>query len=339
MPELRKDPIVGAWVIIAADRDKRPSSFRSPPPPPETGVCPFCPGQEHLTPPEIIAYREENSQANGPGWWTRVFPNRFPALKIEGDLERQGVGMFDMMSGVGAHEVIVETPEHNTPLYALGDHQIEKILWAYRDRIMDLRRDTRLRYALIFKNHGLGAGASLSHSHSQLIATPIIPKRVKEELDGAKDYYQLKERCIFCDIARQELENQERLVAENKTFLAFAPFASRFPFETWVMPKNHSHCFTQLTKEEAIDLARILKSILSRMSKSLESPPFNYILHTCPSIREGESQWYTLASDFHWHIEIMPRLIGVAGFEWGSGFYINPTSPEEAARFLKEESL
>ncbi|MBI5167418.1 MAG: galactose-1-phosphate uridylyltransferase [candidate division NC10 bacterium] len=334
MSELRRDPITGRWVIISGDRRKE--DFRSAGEAlEEMDPCPFCPGNEELTPPEIIAYREEGSKPDKPGWWTRVFANKFPVLRIEGDLNRRGIGLFDLMDGIGAHEIIVETPDHTRSLVDLGDHELEKVFWAYRDRILDLRKDPRMKYVLIFKNHGRAAGARVPHAHSQLIALPVIPKAVQEELAGAGDYFRLKERCIFCDINRQELELQERLLLENKNFLAYVPFAARFPFEIWVIPKQHRSCFTGFTKEEMMDLARILRGALVRLSLTLGNPPFNYLLHGSPYLPATDKEAQRVEASYHWHLEIMPRLLRVAGFEWGTGFYINPVSPEKAAVQLR----
>lgn len=331
MPELRKDPILNRWVIIATERAKRPSDYKrkdeeevKP-----TNHCPLCPGNESLTPPEVSAYREPGTNPDEPGWWVRVVPNKFPALNFEGDPQRAGMGIYDMMNGVGVHEVVVETTEHVASIGLMAERQIEEFLWVYRDRMLALHADSRLKYVLVFKNYGKAAGASLEHPHAQLIATPIIPKRVSEEIEGARQYYTLKERCIYCDIVKQELAGGERVVLENNSFIAFAPYAARFPFETWIVPKKHEASFTYVDKNQVMDLAILLKETLKRIYKALQDPPFNYVLHTAPII-DG------CKSFFHWHIEIMPRLTQVAGFEWGTGMYINPTPPEEAGKALRD---
>ena len=332
MDQLRRDPIAGRWVIVFTDKPRAPGDFEIEPEQEKKGTCPFCYGHETMTPPEIQAHREGATKANSPGWSTRVVPNKFPALKIEGDLNRQGLGIFDMSNGVGAHEVIVETPDHNKSLADLLDHEVEKVIWAFRDRSVDLAGDKRFKYILIFKNHGYSAGASLSHSHSQLIALPMIPKNVREEISGANTYYEYKERCIFCDIIAQEKEENIRLICENSRFLAFCPFGSRFPFEVWILPKEHHSNFRLIRTEDVIDLARILKAVLLKIKDVLHDPPYNFIIHTAP-IRDKERE------DYHWHIEIMPKLMRIAGFEWGSGFYINPTPPEIAAKYLREAKI
>jgi len=335
MSELRKDPITERWVIVGTS-PVASVSYPGATRPPERGSCPFCPGNEGKTPSEILAYRQEGSRANGPGWSVRVFANQFPILRIEEDLNPRGVGMFDMMNGMGANEVFVETPEHGQGLADLSDGQIEKVLRAYRDRILDLQRDRRLRYVLVFKNYGWEAGAFLAHPHSQLIALPIIPKAVMEELRGTKRYFRMKERCVFCDMIRQEMEQDIRVVAQTQHFFSYTPFASRFPFETCLLPKRHDCYFTNISKEEMIDLARLLKTILATLSHTLGDPPYNFLLHTAPnSISDGE-EVRSIEEHFHWHLEIMPRLIRVAGLGWGSGLYLNPTPPEEAAARLRE---
>jgi len=332
MPELRKDPIIGRWVIISTERGKRPADFIVQHPPIKEGFCPFCPGNEDRTPPEILAYRTNQTPPNTPGWHLRVVPNKYPALMIEGDIGREGDGVYDRMNGIGAHEVIIESPGHKETLASISEKQFEEVFWAYRDRILDLKKDPRFRYILIFKNHGEAAGASLEHPHSQLIALPIVPKRVAEELDGCLEYYNYKERCIFCDIIRQEIMQGVRVVNENQDFLAVTPYAPKSPFEIWILPKRHEANFENAHKHEYEGLARLFSNTLKRMDRVLNSPPYNFILHTSP-LKDGDSHYY------HWHFEIMPTLVKVAGFEWGSGFYINPTPPEEAAKFLREAKV
>ena len=332
MPELRKDPVTGRWVIIATDRARRPSDFtREPVPPPSARFCPFCPGNEQKTPPEILAYRHEGGP-NQPGWRVRVVPNKFPVLGIEGELNRQGDGMFDRMNGIGAHEVIIETPDHNTTIADMPEKQLEEVLYAFRDRMNDLKRDRRFRYILVFKNFGEAAGASLEHPHSQLIALPVIPKRVKEELDGAKLYHDFKERCVYCDIIRQEEASGVRLVIETDRFVALEPYAPRFPFETWILPRRHESHFEDAEPAMLQNLAWVLRATLRKMDRVLEHPAYNFILHSAP-VQEADLIYY------HWHFEIIPKLTKVAGFEWGTGFYINPTPPEESAKFLREAGL
>jgi len=330
--EIRRDPIGGRWVIVSTDSPKGPTDFqlvKDPETDPEK--CPFCPGHEDQTPPEVLVSRN-GGHINGPGWNLRVVPNKFPALKIEGDLGNEGIGMFDMMNGVGAHEVIIETPDHTKEMSQLSKQEIEATIFAYKNRCLDLRKDKRFEYILLFKNHGKSAGASLSHSHTQLIALPMIPKNVQEELSGAEHYYEYKERCIYCDIIRQEEQYKKCIVVANDKFVAFCPYVSRFSFETWIVPRQHFAAFDYIEPEAIPDLADILKNVLTRIRKALKSPSYNFIIHTSPiedRVRE----------EYHWHIEIMPKLTRTAGFEWGTGFYINPTPPEIAAKFLRQAKV
>jgi UDPglucose--hexose-1-phosphate uridylyltransferase len=336
MPELRKDPVIGRWVIMATERGKRPTDFHPDPVTDDTGFCPFCEGHEDKTPPEILAFRNDGQAANRPGWDVRVVPNKFPALRVEGDMGKVGVGMYDKMNGIGAHEVIIETPDHLKKFHMHTRESLAKVFLAYQNRIADLSKDQRFKYILIFKNEGRQAGASLSHPHSQLIATPVTPKRMREKLIGAKDYFNYKDRCVFCDIIREELAQESRLVYENEEFVGFCPFASRFPFEMWVLPKRHSPDFQTLSYEQILLLSDLFINIMKKLAIALNQPQYNFVLSTGPVRWPRMGYWVTLDSDYHWHFEIMPRLTQVAGFEWGTGFYINPTVPEEAARFLRE---
>ena len=332
MPELRKDPVVGRWVIISSERGRRPSDFAIEPVRARGGPCVFCPGSETRTPPEILANRPPGSPANEPGWSLRVVPNKFPALRIEGELEPTGEGLYDRMSGVGAHEVVIETPDHAASLATLPTDAVAEVLLAYRERMVDLKKDPRFEYILVFKNHGAAAGATLEHSHSQLIALPIVPTSVLNEIEGCRAHYQQKERCIYCDILRQELSDADRIVAENPEFLCIAPFAPRFPFEMWILPKRHAGYFEECQKSQIEFLAPMLSESLRRMDKVLGRQPYNFVLHSSP-LHENTGAFY------HWHVEIIPKLTQVAGFEWGTGFYINPVSPEEAAKFLRNAEV
>ncbi|OPZ83667.1 MAG: Galactose-1-phosphate uridylyltransferase [bacterium ADurb.Bin429] len=333
MPELRKDPITQEWVIIATERGRRPSDFTqssaSEPERPEfSPTCPFCPGKEGTTPPEVLAFRN-GANSNVSDWWVRCVPNKFPALAIEGELNKRGLGMYDVMHGVGAHEVIIESPRHNEDPATMSAFQMAEVVWAYRERYLDLRKDSRFKYILIFRNHGKVAGASLEHPHSQLIATPMIPIDVVNEIHGAERYYQFHERCIWCDMVRHELEQAVRVVSETEHYLAFEPFASKYPFETWLMPKSHQASFAAMTRERVVEFAGLMRDIFGRVSRCLNAPPYNFAIHTAPFDRED-------SDIFHWHMVIMPRLTIAAGFEMGTGIYINVTTPEDAARYLVE---
>jgi UDPglucose--hexose-1-phosphate uridylyltransferase len=332
MPELRKDPVVGRWVIIATDRAKRPVKPKDEETPLGAPSCPLCEGQEDKTPHEIIAYRQVNTSPNQRGWRVRVVPNKFPALQIEGDLNKRGDGIYDKMNGVGAHEVIIECPQHEISMANLSEDNIREVFWVYRDRLVDLKKDPRLVYGMIFKNVGALAGASLEHSHSQLIVTPIVPISVWEEMGGSLEFYNYRGRCIYCDMVQQELSTEKRIVLDTASFVSFTPYASRFPFETWIVPKNHSSHFENIHKPEVDDLGSVLKTILRKLEVSLDRPAYNFVIHTSPFDTQA-------LPHYHWHIEIIPRLTRVAGFEWGTGFYINPVPPEQAAAFLRDTDI
>ncbi len=340
MPQLRKDPIIGRWVIIATERAKRPDNFKQKAENFPERPCPFCEGKESLTPAEIFSYRLPNTMRNTPGWQLRVVPSIAPVLGIEGELDRHGQGVYDLMSGIGAHEIIIETPKHIANIADLNVEDILRTISCYIERIKDLEKDPRFKYVLIFKNYGLAAGGGhVRHTRSQLIATPVTPKRVKEKLAGAHKYFEYHERCVFCDMIKQELNQKDRLILDIDGFIAIAPFASRFPFEVTILPKKHSCDITQLNLAEIADLSKILKLVLTKLKICLDDPPYNYLIHTAPFRRPKPGYWKTIDADFHWHIEISPRLTRVAGFEWGTGFYICPMQPEEAARFLRETNV
>ena len=330
VPELRRDPIIGRWVIISTERAKRPSDLLVEKKAKSHGsFCPLCPGNEDKTPPEVFAVREANTQDNMPGWSLRIVPNKFPALVTQGSVSKKGEGIYDKMNGFGAHEVIIETPDHDATSSTLSIDNFSTILLAYKQRIMEFKKDSRFRYISVFKNYGEVAGSSLEHPHSQIIALPVVPKRAMEEIDGAQGYYSYKDRCVFCDIIDQELSDGRRVVVENDDFLAITPFASRFPFEVCVLPKKHLSSFENTPDNLFKPMAEVFSMVLKKIDRLLGFPPYNYMLHTSPFNKD--------VSDFyHWHFEIIPRLTKVAGFEWGTGFYINPTPPEQAAQYLRE---
>jgi UDPglucose--hexose-1-phosphate uridylyltransferase len=332
MPQLRKDPIIGRWIIIATERAKRPKDFKHLTEGPPEKECPFCKGKEDMTPPEIFSIRDKDNN-----WRIRIIPSKRPFVQLESDFWRKGKGPYDLINAIGSHEVVIETPEHIANMADLEESFIKDVFYAYCVRFKELEKDTRIKYVLAFKNYGWAAGGGrVKHSRSQLIATPVNLKRVKEELEGAKFYYDCHERCVFCDIIRQELETKERIILEENGFVAFVPFASRFPFEVWVLPYKHSPDFYKMGEEELINLSKIMKKVLLKIKILLQDPPYNYVIHTAPFRRPHPGYWSTIEEDYHWHIEITPRLTEVAGFEWGTGFYICPTLPEEAARFLRE---
>lgn len=328
MSELRKDPITGRWVIMAPERGVRPSDFHVTAHTRVGGFCPFCPGNEGATPGEILAIRRPGSRPNDVGWRVRVVPNRFPALGVEGALDREGEGIYDRMNGIGAHEVIIETPRHEAHLSSLSIRELEEVFWTWRERIIDLKRDIRFESIIVFKNHGQAAGATLEHEHSQLIALPVVPREAMAEIKGAGRYFDFRERCVFCDIVHQERRDGIRMVYENDRFVAFCPWASRTPFQTWVVPKTHRSHFETAGTGELSSLADAARVVLRKIEKALEVPAYNIMLQSGP-IRSAA------LPSFHWRMDIAPALTRMGGFEWGSDFFINPTPPEEAAAFLR----
>jgi UDPglucose--hexose-1-phosphate uridylyltransferase len=331
MPELRQEPITKKWVIIATERSKRPSDFPVRPEKRKGGSCPFCVGNESKTPPEITAYRKEGTQTDSPGWWVRVVPNLFPALK-SGEEGPQNQNFYVTRPGLGAHEVLIESPDHNSTLEEHSLDQARDIFQMWVDRYRAVMEQEDIKYVQIFKNEGSIAGASLEHPHSQLIATPLVPPFIAEELKGAKEYHTEQGHCIYCDMIAHEIEEGERVVAEKQDFISFCPYASRFPFETWIMPKRHQASFGSLDSGQLQSLTEIVQETMQKITGSLNNPPYNMVLHSAPS---GEDD----APYYHWHLEVLPRLTIVAGFEWGTGIIINPTPPESAAKYLRETSV
>ncbi|MBE0466277.1 MAG: galactose-1-phosphate uridylyltransferase [Candidatus Desulforudis sp.] len=332
MPEWRKDPVVDRWVIIATERAKRPVDFRCPPDELHPGNCPLCVGNEDKTPPEILAFREAESPANRPGWWVRVVPNKFPAVRADERYYSWRDGVYEAMNGIGVHEVIVESTDHEPDLINQTDYQVEEVLWAWRARSLDLRADTRLKYIQIFKNKGRTGGASLEHTHSQLVGIPMVPVDVSQELAGFHEYRRNRGTCVFCDMVQQEIARQERVVMENDRFVCLSPYAARFPFEMWIVPKHHQPDFGQIGEEDVRELAPILRGALGKLDGTVCQPPYNMVLHTAP-INVGGEIFY------HWHFEILPRLTILAGYELGTGYFINPTPPELAAEALRETAV
>jgi UDPglucose--hexose-1-phosphate uridylyltransferase len=328
MPQLRKDPITSRWVIINLERPRAADSFETRPVAKSSKACPFCPGNESMTPKEILVYRRPRAHH----WQLRVVANKFPALKIEETTDKYAMGVYDKIGGFGAHEVIIESPDHEKEMADLPLEQVELVFRAYRDRCLDLRKDPRFQYVLIFKNYGALAGASLEHPHSQLIGLPIVPSRVMGEVKGAHKHFEYTDRCIFCDMLDQERAEHQLTIIKEDGFAAMTPFFSRFPFETWILPTTHQASFDAISDDAIRSLAGVFKATMGKLKKRLKDPSYNFMIHTLPvQGREFDS--------FHWHIEIIPHLTQVAGFEWGTGFYVNPTPPEIAAQNLRECQL
>ncbi len=343
MPEMRHDPIQRRWVVIAKGRALRPTDFTTvEEKPPDPAKNPFSEGNEGLTPKEVAAFRPGGGKPDSPGWLVRVVPNKYPALRIEGNPDRRGVGLYDEMNGVGAHEIVIETPDADLDISLLPPDHATALGGIYRDRLIDLMRDRRFRYVLVFKNHGRDAGASLAHPHSQIVALPVTPLVISLELESARSHFNLKERCLFCDIIAQELSDRERIVLETERFVAFCPYASRFPYEIWLLPRYHQHDFREIAPEDLAAFMAALQEVLQRLKAVLKNPPYNFMLHTAPnteSFSPRANHWQTLRYDWHWHLEIIPRVSQVAGFEWGTGLFINSTPPELAAEILRDVAL
>jgi len=334
MPELRRDPVSGRWVIFSPERRRRPSDYKYMSEQ-DPATSPFAYGNEHLTPPEVFAVRPDGSAPDGPGWALRVVPNRYPALRIEGDVKCDPHGVYDRLGGVGAHEVVIETPE---PRLALEDQPLDgvhRVLEAYKSRMLDLTRDHRFHYILIFKNHGPLAGATLMHAHSQIVALPVVPMVVFQQLEMARRYAEFRERGLFEDLLRQEERDRDRIVHENSGFIVFCPYASRVPFEMMILPKRAEPHYTSADTGELLQLADALKTALVRLRHSLDGPSYNLVLRSAPIRCSARDRLTHLHEDYRWHIEIMPRLGHLAGFEMGTGFFINSVLPEEAARHMR----
>jgi len=334
MAELRRDPIIGQWVLVEDDQHSlKPEDYeREDQTRTKAAVCQFCAGREDQTPPEVDAIRNDGSAPDTPGWSARVVPNRFPALRIEGELEKRGLGIYDTSNGIGAHEILIETKDHERDLADLGVDEIADVLKLYQRRSINLAKDKRFKYIMVFKNYGKSAGASVEHAHSQIIALPMVPRSVLVELEGSRNYFGFRGRCVYCDIIQQEQADRDRLVSENEFFTAFCPYVACYPFASWILPKEHEANFCTLSDEARPHLAAILKEMLKRMQTCLSDCSYNFYLHTAPlQYKDGEN--------FHWHIEIVPQITRESGYEWGTGFYSVRTSPAVAAGYLREAQV
>jgi UDPglucose--hexose-1-phosphate uridylyltransferase len=327
--EIRRDPITGRSVVVDLgafkrrdDFDLEPARFDDAP-----SACPLCEGREADAGQEILAWREVGP-ANVPGWSVRVVPNRNPTLRIEGGMDIRGDGLFETRDGLGAHEVIVESPLHDPPLHLLEPDRLWRVLWAWRTRMQDLKRDSRFTSIVIVKNHGRAAGARIDHSHSQLVAYPIIPPALAEEVKGSSRHHDATGRCIFCDVVGEESRDGRRIIYDQE-IIAYAPFASRVPFETWLMPREHSPRFEDASDRSLELLAAAIRDVMSGIDWALECPAYNLVLHSAPLTGEADDS-------FHWHLELLPRVTRYSGLEWASGMWRNPVAPEEAAKILRE---
>ena len=333
-PEFRRDPVCGRWAVVAPERSHRPMTLEGVEPRHrrngERRPCPFCPGQEHDTPDEVLAYRDPGSAPDGPGWHLRVVPNKFPAVRPDAGGAFCAVeGMvFLTTPGLGRAEVVVECAEHLADPTALNPRQLTDVFRAYRERLVALAGDPLLAYAAVFKNVGAEAGASLGHTHSQIISLPIVPEAIGAELLGSEAFHARTGRCVFCDLAARELADGERVVARSANFLAVTAFAPRYAYEFWVLPLQHSARYEAITDARASELADLIRRVLVALDRAQAEPAYNWFLHTAP-LRSPELAHY------HWHIEVLPRTARPAGLEWGYGCFITTVSPERAAAELR----
>jgi UDPglucose--hexose-1-phosphate uridylyltransferase len=332
MPELRQNIATKEWVIIATERAQRPADFADPgrlathARPARVETCPFCPGNESMSDPAVLEVRE------GDRWLARIVPNKYPALVERGEVERRFDGIARWLSGFGVHEVLVESPVHNTAIALSGQAEVARALRALQQRGRQLARDPRLMMTICFQNHGTAAGTSLEHPHSQVIAVPVVPHHIRQRLADALAYFDERGTCVYCDMWRQELADGARVLEEGEHFVAFLPYAALSPFHTWILPKRHTPIFTQITEAETEDLARVLRGTLARLYWGLHDPDYNTVIRSAPSHEEH-------SRSFHWYLSVVPKVTRLAGFELGSGMFINTAPPEASARFLREVRL
>jgi len=331
MSELRQDPTTKEWVILAPERAKRPQHMprkrRIEHLPDWDETCPFCPGNEEQTPDEVLSLPLSDQDSN---WAVRVVPNKFAALTLDGDTIGKEKGpFFRNRAGTGAHEVIIESPSHKTPMALMPHQQVEKVLIAYQERYNALKKNPQFKFITIFKNHGWVSGTSQAHPHSQLVATPIPATYYHQKSEVAVDYYYDFGRCLYCDLLNEELEKKERIVAHTKGFVVLQPYASHVPYETWIIPEKHYSSFDLFPVKGLANLAIVLKDTLFCLYEALDNPDFNLMVDTTITVDEKDPH-------YHWHIRIVPRLTTIAGFEMGSGIHINASLPEETAKQLRK---
>lgn len=330
MSEIRRNLVKNNWVAVAADRALKPNDFPIAKKGIDTsgeavGFCPFCQGNEKFTPPEITAWRTDELKTNGTGWLIRTIPNKFSAFSLEGELEEKQDGIYRCYNGLGQHEVMVETPDHGVEFHEFDLERIEKIISMLKERYNSLAENLRIKYIQIYKNRGMFGGASLEHSHSQIVGLPFDP----QENQGLPQYYQEKGRCLLCEILKQEQDRKVRVIYEGECFIILSPFAPRFAYESWIVPKRHAEHFGQLNPVEEKELAVITKKFTLAMLKCLNNPSYNFVINTAPVNVPYEP-------GYHWYMEITPRLLVASGVEIATGVYMNPVSPELAAQMLKE---
>ncbi len=326
MPELRLNLITREWVIIATERAKRPDDFRQKKDkkylPERVSDCPFCPGNEGKTPGEIMQLSSDDE------WKIRVTPNKFAALNIEGERQRINEGLKHLVTGVGRHEVIIESNLHNTTIALMPQNDVADVISSYKNRFLDIYNDPRIEHVIIFKNHGERSGTTIVHPHSQIVGTPVIPLQVRDRVEETTRYFDNTGECLMCATVRTEFAEGRRIILDSKHFLTFIPYAALSPFHTWIFPKRHMASFGDINDEEITDLAYSLKTVLLKFYNGIENPDYNYVIRS-ESPKESGSEY------FHWYLSIVPRVIQAAGFELGSGMYINTSLPEEIAEFLR----
>ena len=328
MSHLRQNVITKDWVIFATERSKRPSDFvRSPDDtlpklPTYKHNCPFCRGNEAANEPEYLRLEDEQ------GWRVRIIPNKYPALSPVGDRIRHSDGIHRSITGVGYHEVLIEHPDHNATIALMELGDVINILRAYRQRYQQISEDKRVESIIIFKNHGESAGTSLEHPHSQITATPVVPSQIRYRMLEAISFFDDMGECLYCYTLKDELLAKERIVLETEYFVAFMPYAALSPFHMWIFPRRHNSCFSQISEVELADLAYMLKTVLAKLFYGLNNPAYNYTIRSMPT--DEKNSHY-----FHWYMAIVPRVSQAAGFELGSGMYINTAMPEDSASFLR----
>jgi len=335
LPEYRKDIILDEWVIIATERAQRPESFKQ-----ElikvgkksTGICPFDKGNEYMSPPEILRIDSSGNivHKSNNDWQIRVVPNKFPALIPNAEAVSRQYGLYTVMDGFGLHEVVIHSPEHITHFNKLEKFQMKILVDVYKRRIRELKKDKRIESIIVMLNQGKEVGASIEHSHSQILALPLIPPLIQKELDVTRRYFKHHDRCPVCDLIRFEMHEKKRVVYENEHFLIIQPFASRNPFETWIVPKLHYPNFEDISDIEVESFTHCLKILTDFLYINLNDPPFNYYIHSVPLSPKDISKYN------HWNYKLIPKLSIKAGFEMAAGIDINITTPEYATKFMKK---
>jgi UDPglucose--hexose-1-phosphate uridylyltransferase len=329
MPEIRYDPITGRKIIIAPERAERPRPIETALHAARPLICPFCVGNEAMTPPEVWVDRTDDTEPDKSAWSVRVVPNKYPAFTQTAPSKAEQDALYKTEPACGVHEVIIESAAHAVHMNALSTEQLARVLRSYLARCTAMEADPRWRYVLIYKNQGERAGATLEHVHSQLVALPTIPREAACELDGARARFELTGRCVYCAIIERECQTGVRRVTANDRFIALCPFAPRYAYETWILPKIHAARFTMSSDEDLVQLAGIMLNFVRKLDSIAENAPFNYLLRSA-HLRDAADDSY------HWHLQILPQLNRTAGFEWGSGMYLNPVAPEHAARLLRD---